>query len=68
MADPSAYAFAYAVQTDSSGNFFIVDADSNAGLTPAVTGLSIKDDVNDGDNDVHTKIGDTANDRYRTGF
>ncbi|HZP19519.1 MAG TPA: Hint domain-containing protein [Bauldia sp.] len=67
MADPSVFAYMYALTVDGSGNYVLVDGDGNSGnglLTPASLDVSIKDDIQDGPTDRHTVVGDIANDQF----
>jgi hypothetical protein len=54
----------YSLELDSGGNFILVDAGPGAGLTPATTDVSVKDDIQDGDTDRHSVIGENPNDQF----
>jgi hypothetical protein len=64
MSDPSAFSYMYSLELDSGGNFILVDAGPGAGLTPATTDVSVKDDIQDGDEDRHSVIGENPNDQF----
>src|SRR5438128_2199290 len=67
MADPSVFSFMYALQLDESGNYVLVDGDSNSengALTAATQDVTVKDDIQDGPTDRHTTIGETSGDQF----
>jgi hypothetical protein len=55
--NPSVFAHVYELQFV-GGEYVLVDS------TPSGDDVTVKDDINDGDDDVHSEIGDVANDSF----